>query len=99
MFVIAGASGNTGKAAAEALLAQKKSVRVIVRDASAAEAWRARGAEAAVADLDDVAALTSALRARLIAGRDAEHRPARPWDLNAFVGAGGLRSTASDMLT
>ncbi len=32
MYVIAGVSGNTGKAAADALLAHKESVRVVVRD-------------------------------------------------------------------
>jgi uncharacterized protein YbjT (DUF2867 family) len=60
-FVIAGVTGNTGKAAAEALLAKGKSVRVVVRDAAKGEAWRAKGAEAAVADLLDPAALGRAL--------------------------------------
>ena len=62
MFVIAGVSGNTGKVVAETLLAQKKPVRVVVRDAAKGEPWKARGAEVAVADLDDVAALTRALK-------------------------------------
>jgi uncharacterized protein YbjT (DUF2867 family) len=61
-FVIAGVTGNTGKAAAEALLAKGKSVRVVVRDAAKGEAWRARGAEPVVADLLDPAALGRALR-------------------------------------
>lgn len=61
MFVVAGISGNTGKVVAETLLAQGKPLRVIVRDVAKGEAWRRRGAEVAVADLDDAAALTGAL--------------------------------------
>jgi uncharacterized protein YbjT (DUF2867 family) len=61
-YAIAGVSGNTGKAAAEALLAKGHEVRVIVRDAAAkGAAWQARGAEVAVADLADSVALTKAL--------------------------------------
>jgi len=62
MYVIAGVSGNTGSAAADTLLAQGESVRVVVRDAAKGEPWRARGAEVAVADLVDTDALTGALR-------------------------------------
>lgn len=62
MFAIAGVSGNTGKVAAHSLLARGEKVRVIVRDAAKGEAWKKLGAEVAVADLGDVAALTSALR-------------------------------------
>lgn len=61
-FAIAGVSGHTGKIVAESLLARGKKVRVIVRDAAKGEPWRARGAEVAVADLSDSAALTQALR-------------------------------------
>jgi uncharacterized protein YbjT (DUF2867 family) len=61
MFVIAGVTGNTGKVVAETLLAQKKPVRVVVRDEAKGATWRARGAEVAVAELDDEAALTRAL--------------------------------------
>lgn len=62
MFVISGASGNTGSAAATALLAQGHEVRVIVRDAKKGEAWKQRGAEVALAELTDTAALTAAVR-------------------------------------
>jgi uncharacterized protein YbjT (DUF2867 family) len=62
MFVVAGVTGNTGKVVAETLLAQKKSVRVIVRDAKKGEPWKAKGAEIAIAELDDEKALTAALR-------------------------------------
>lgn len=61
-YAIAGVSGNTGKIVAETLLARGEKVRVVVRDAAKGESWRARGAEVAVADLVDGAALTRALR-------------------------------------
>lgn len=60
MYVIAGVSGNTGSAAATALLAQNKPVRVVVRDAAKGASWAARGAEVAVAAFEDTAALTKA---------------------------------------
>src|SRR5688500_7630889 len=60
MYAIAGASGHTGSVVADTLLAQGKPVRVIVRDAAKGEAWRAKGAEVAVASLDDAAALAKA---------------------------------------
>ncbi|MCC6750328.1 MAG: NmrA family NAD(P)-binding protein [Deltaproteobacteria bacterium] len=62
MYAIAGVSGRTGAAAAEALLAAKQSVRVIVRDARKGDPWRARGAEVAVASFEDTAGLAQALR-------------------------------------
>jgi len=61
MYVIAGVSGNTGSVAASTLLADKQPVRVIVRDAAKGEPWKAKGAEVAVASLEDRAALTRAL--------------------------------------
>jgi uncharacterized protein YbjT (DUF2867 family) len=61
MYVVAGASGNTGKVVAETLLAQKKQVRVLVREPRAAAAWKERGAEVTPVGLDDVAALGAAL--------------------------------------
>ena len=61
MYVIAGVSGNTGSIVANALLDQGKKVRVLVRDAKKGEPWKARGAEVAIATVDDEAALTKAL--------------------------------------
>src|SRR5579863_7705323 len=61
MFVISGVSGHTGAVAANTLLAAGKKVRVIVRDAQKGEAWRARGADVAVASLDDAGALATAI--------------------------------------
>jgi CubicO group peptidase (beta-lactamase class C family) len=43
--------------------------------------------------------LTASMQARFIAGHDPDHRPAHAWDLDALAGAGGIRSTAADMLT
>jgi CubicO group peptidase (beta-lactamase class C family) len=48
---------------------------------------------------DTVIRLTPALAARLAEGHDGKHAAARPWDLDALAGAGGIRSTAGDMLT
>ncbi len=62
MFVVAGVTGHTGKVVAETLLAQSLPVRVIVRDAKKGEAWKARGAEVAIAEIKDVNAMTQALR-------------------------------------
>lgn len=61
MFVIAGVTGNTGGVVAETLLSQGKKVRVVVRDAEKGESWRKRGAEVAVAALEDTTALAKAL--------------------------------------
>ena len=61
MYVVAGVSGNTGSVVASTLLAAKQPVRVIVRDAAKGAAWTARGAEVAIADVGDQAALAKAL--------------------------------------
>lgn len=61
MYVIAGVSGHTGAVVADTLLSQGKKVRVIVRNAEKGAAWQKKGAEVAVADLGDVAAMTKAL--------------------------------------
>lgn len=61
MFAIAGVSGHTGAVVADTLLSKGQKVRVIVRSAEKGAAWQKKGAEVAVADLGDVAALTKAL--------------------------------------
>ncbi|MDC8446776.1 MAG: NmrA family NAD(P)-binding protein [Nitrospira sp.] len=60
MFVVVGATGNTGASVAETLLGNKQAVRVVVRSTEKGTGWKAKGAEAAVASLDDVSALTKA---------------------------------------
>jgi len=62
MFVIAGVTGHVGSVAAEALLARKQPLKVIVRDARKGEAWARKGAEVAVGSLEDEKFLTGALR-------------------------------------
>ena len=61
MFVIAGVTGHTGSAAAATLLAQGKSVTLLVRDAQKANSWREKGARLATASLEDSKALSAAL--------------------------------------
>ncbi|MEW6684329.1 MAG: NAD(P)H-binding protein [Nitrospirota bacterium] len=60
MYAITGATGNTGKRIAEALLAKGEQVRVVGRSAERLKALVDRGAEAFVASLDDVGATTRA---------------------------------------
>ncbi len=38
-------------------------------------------------------------RSRLIQGYDYNFDPTPPWDLDAFAGAGAIKSTAADILT
>ena len=60
MFVVLGATGNTGSAVVETLLSKKQPVRVIVRSADKGAGWKAKGADVAVASLDEVSVLTKA---------------------------------------
>ena len=62
MYVILGASGKTGGSAADALIGMGKPVRVVVRSAETGSVWESRGADVAVADVDDVLSLMQALR-------------------------------------
>jgi uncharacterized protein YbjT (DUF2867 family) len=62
MFVVLGATGHTGSVVAETLLARKQPVRVVVRSADKGASWKAKGAEVAIASLDDVPALTKAFQ-------------------------------------
>jgi uncharacterized protein YbjT (DUF2867 family) len=61
MFVVTGASGNTGKIVAEALLSAGKRVRVFARDPARVSALAARGAEVSTGSLEDAPALARAL--------------------------------------
>jgi uncharacterized protein YbjT (DUF2867 family) len=62
MFVVAGATGKTGSVVAATLLERKQPVRVIVRTPEKGAAWKAKGADVAVAALEDSQALTDALK-------------------------------------
>lgn len=60
MYAITGITGQVGNALADALSAAGQSFRAVVRDAAKGAAFAARGAEVAIAGIDDTAALTRA---------------------------------------
>lgn len=62
MYVVAGATGRVGSAAAAALLAAGAPVRVLARDPARAQGWRDRGAQVHAVDLRDRDALAAAAR-------------------------------------
>lgn len=61
MFVITGATGNTGSVVAKTLLTAGKKVRAVVRNEQKAQELKALGAELFVADITDTAALERAV--------------------------------------
>ncbi len=61
MYVVFGATGQTGSAVADTLLEKNLPVRVVLRSEKAADAWRERGADVAFADVADASAMTEAL--------------------------------------
>jgi uncharacterized protein YbjT (DUF2867 family) len=62
MYVILGASGNTGSIIADFLLSKGRKVRVVGRDAARLQRFVRKGAEAFTANMTDSAALTKAFR-------------------------------------
>jgi uncharacterized protein YbjT (DUF2867 family) len=62
MYLIAGASGNTGSVVARTLLAHKQKVRVLVRSQAKGAALQALGADVAIGDVDNLESLTAALQ-------------------------------------
>jgi uncharacterized protein YbjT (DUF2867 family) len=60
MYVILGASGNTGSIIANSLLSAGKKVRVVGRDSGRLQRFVKKGSEGFTADLSDAAALTKA---------------------------------------
>ncbi|MBW4661795.1 MAG: NmrA family NAD(P)-binding protein [Drouetiella hepatica Uher 2000/2452] len=62
MYVVFGATGQTGSAVADALLEKNQSVRVVLRSDKTAAAWRDKGADVAFADLSDLEAMTNAMQ-------------------------------------
>jgi uncharacterized protein YbjT (DUF2867 family) len=60
IYVILGASGNTGSMIANSLLLKDKKVRVMGRDAGRLQRFVGKGAKAFTADMSDAAALTEA---------------------------------------
>lgn len=61
MFVVAGVTGNTGSVVAQSLLDKGEKVRVIVRDEAKGASWKQKGAEVAVASVEDAASLGKAV--------------------------------------
>jgi uncharacterized protein YbjT (DUF2867 family) len=61
MYVVLGASGNTGRVVAKNLLARKQKVRVVGRNSARLQPLAAEGAEVFIGDLSDAQALTKAL--------------------------------------
>ena len=60
MYAITGITGQVGSALGHQLLAAGLPVRAVVRDPAKGKAWAARGADVALADVNDTAALTRA---------------------------------------
>jgi uncharacterized protein YbjT (DUF2867 family) len=60
VYVILGASGNTGSIIADSLLSKGKKVRVVGRDAGRLQRFVRQGAEAFTGEVNDAAALTKA---------------------------------------
>ena len=60
MYAIIGITGQVGGIVARTLLDTGLSVRAVVRDATKGVAWKERGSEVAIADMNDASALTAA---------------------------------------
>ncbi|WP_188311946.1 NmrA family NAD(P)-binding protein [Salinarimonas soli] len=94
MFVIAGITGQTGGAAAGALLAAGHRVRAFVRDPSRAAAWAARGVEVVAGDIADAASLERALAGAQGAYLLAPPQPAHPDPVGSYVAVAQAVRTA-----
>ena len=68
MYVVIGATGNTGSVVAEKLLAKREKVRVVGRDERKLEGFKQKGAEAFAGDVTDASAM-----ARAFAGAEAAY--------------------------
>src|SRR5271167_4373633 len=62
MYVVLGASGNTGHIVAENLLARQQKVRVVGRNSANLQPLAAQGAEIFIGDVTDPSALTKAFQ-------------------------------------
>ncbi len=97
MYVILGASGNTGSIIANSLLLKGEKVRVVGRDAGRLQRFVGKGAEAFTADISDAAALTKAFsgaRAAYLMLPPAKSREGQEQESNAIARAvqeSGLR--------
>ncbi|MGV8917041.1 MAG: NmrA family NAD(P)-binding protein [Pseudomonas sp.] len=62
MYTITGVTGKVGGAVARSLMASGKAVRAVVRDAAKGESWAQQGCDVALAEVDDVEAMTAAFK-------------------------------------
>lgn len=62
MYTIMGVTGQVGSEVARHLLAAGKPVRAVVRSAEKGESWASQGCDVAIADVDDLSALTQAFQ-------------------------------------
>jgi uncharacterized protein YbjT (DUF2867 family) len=62
MYIVAGATGNTGSVVAETLLQQGKPVTVIARSHEKGQPWKAKGAKIAVGSFEQPETITAALK-------------------------------------
>lgn len=62
MYAVIGVTGHVGRVTGELLLKEKQPLRAIVRNAEKGAEWSQKGAEIAVADLHDAAALAAAMK-------------------------------------
>lgn len=62
MFIVMGATGHVGSAVSQTLLDRGQPVTVVTRDSRHGQPWKAKGAEVAIADIDDVETLRAAFR-------------------------------------
>ena len=62
MYIVAGATGNTGSVVADSLLEQRKPVTVIVRSEEKGKPWAAKGAKIALGTLEDGQTLAQILQ-------------------------------------
>ena len=60
MYAVTGITGRVGGGVASALLDAGQTVRAVVRDAAKGAAWKERGCDVALADINDAEALTTA---------------------------------------
>jgi uncharacterized protein YbjT (DUF2867 family) len=90
MYVVLGATGNTGSVTATKLLEKGEKVRVVGRDAHKLAEFTRLGAESAVADAADVAALTKAFEGAAAAYVMLPPRPKAP----ELLAVGDKMSTA-----
>lgn len=62
MYIVVGGTGHVGSAVAKSLLKDGEPVTIVTRSANKVDAWRGLGAEVALADVHDIAAMREVFR-------------------------------------